>query len=207
MIFSASQLVKFSCKQICYFRNNKSKEKSSTFSRQKGDDWAEKQLKGIHELQGYHEFSSHRIYFTFDEVRIKRNKTIFIEYKSVQQKENAPEWYLDKSITQLALYGSLLIENYKKIKFKTAKFSISKKQEIQINQRPFIFNLRFGNKKYRISIKNSKKIVEFFENKAKKSLDYQNAAAYDKEFKFNEFSVIKKYIKVKEIKNGRNAIK
>lgn len=198
MIFSAAQLVKYSCKQLKYTRDNKlekGKPNFKTGSQTKGNAWATKQVTGLPEMQSFYNMDDHRIYFTIDEIRKKKKSVHFIEYKSLQFEDNGGH-YFNKSLIQAGFYLSLTKASQKN--YSTAKFFKGKKNTIEINL-PIKFYLIFGKKKYLIKIKNSKKILDFFERKAIASLKWDTAKSWDSKYKNKEFDTISKYIIWKEI--------
>jgi len=195
MFFSASNLVKQSAKQICYLRN---KEKEVSQWQINGNTMSSSKISGLKEMRGLYKFDDHIIFYCFDEIINTKNVIKLIEYKS-DQFNNISDYYLNKSIIQVALYFSLAKENYNK-KYVTAKFLIdegAKKQEFILDKK--LKNiLNIGGKTFVIKVKNRKKILDYYFNKSIASLNYCSASEWDKDCKEKEIDYLLQFIRYNE---------
>lgn len=194
MYFSASSLVKKSARQLIYLKQ-KNVKKRPTKRQRAGNEYAAKVATSKYvEMRGsYKTASDYWIYFSFDEVKPKKNHTELIEIKQVQR--GSPHWYLEQSLLQCAFYRALFLKSNKRLQ--TATFAqkrfVARKLNLQ-GKKTFSI-LKFGNKKYKIYIRNSGAILDFFTHKAEiiSSLDYEKALDFDKRFKHKEFHHLRKF--------------
>lgn len=184
MKFSASQLVKSSAKSIFYLRAHKEAPHKSKFSRAKGNELADKKIRGFRELGCNYTWKDHIVFFSYDEVLTSKKYLDLIEYKSIQFSP-APDWYFHQALIQTALYH-VLGTSYPRQDLETSKFFRGiewkvVKYKSKWETRSFLV---FGNTKYRVKIKKGcrQKLLNLFLTKAESTLDYKKAAAWDKKW-------------------------
>lgn len=198
MNVSASNLVKRSAMQICFFNSNKFKKTNEPSERIiEGTKSQFKKSKSKYvEMCGCVSINGLNIYFSIDEIIKKEDSFILKEHKTYD--EDSEDWYLKYSIIQAAFYHSLSLKTKK---FNTAKFYQNKGNEnnsLTIDK-PIKTILEIGSRKFRIKVKDSSSIINYFVEKAKSTTDYKSAKIWDNEHKFNDWSFLKKHIIVKEI--------
>lgn len=207
---SASNLIKRSAAQTVYYKSKTyfyNQNKPATKAQILGNKNAEKVSTSEYiEMRGtYVTEDQTLIHFAFDEIQKKKNKTVFIEHKHIDNEANLENWYIQFSILQVALYQSLAqdINHYVTAKFlrkthETKQLSIDNKR---------IFKLIFSNddfkRVYKVKVTEPNKIIAYYLNKNKHSLlqnpsnldkDYAIARSYDAEFKGHDWENLKQFI-------------
>ena len=209
---SCSELIKSTARSIIFKKDKKRKfnyiQKPSE-AQEKGVKHQEKISESEYkEMRGVFNHEDFNLFYSFDEVKVKPDKLIFIEHKNIEDMRMLEQWYIEYSIIQVALYASLVEHtNY----LSTASFY--KKQgyetkEIFITDQNKKFKLIFGNteevKELKIKVLDSQKIIDFYLNKLEHTkIDdielnqaYNKATIWDSKFKRKEFSILKEYIKI-----------
>lgn len=198
MNISAANLVKRSASQICFFSKNKFKKVNGPSAQMlEGTKSQFKKSKSKYvEMCGCFKSGDFNIYFSIDEIIKKEDSFILKEHKSYE--ENSADWYLNYAIIQAAFYHSLSLKTKQ---FSTAKFYINQVNECHslTIDKPIKTILEIGNRKFRIKVKNSTSIINYFIKKAKATLDYKSARKWDDAHKFNDWKFLKEYIIVKEL--------
>ena len=196
--FSAKDLCSQSCKQIRMFQVHPELRTITASQRKHMIDGVSFQSKIAskqdnligEEMRGYYTHRDIRIFFCNDIVC----KDKIIEVKYIGGSRTVEKWYFESSLLQAALYYSLLLcsENLELV---TATFA----REERKPERKILFNkemnyyLHFGNDVYQIHCSSPKKIVSFFTQKASSTSNWNDAKAFDQEFKHKEYQVLKKY--------------
>ncbi len=212
--YSAAMILKNSAKQLVWksikYRNWKQSD-NTTKNQQKGNKNAIKHSSSKYlEMRGTNIANDIAIHFSFDEVLPKKNKTIFIEHKWIENQQDIQEWYIHYSILQVAFYQSL---SKSVDEFYTAKFFRRQGNEVKYlkikNKR--IFKLIFSNDdfsmKYKVKVNNHKKILSYFRDKIysininihNDETAYKLAELWDKKHKFKDWNFLKDYISYKKI--------
>lgn len=207
MRYSAADLVKRSCAQLVYFKNYKEDVLSQRALN--GEEYQSKIVKDeslantvADEMRGCYSYDDVEIFFCID--MIKNGE--FYEIKSIQDDDGNetleyPEWYLNSSLLQCAFYKSLLMEMNGN-KLYTPKFRLKegyKMSCVEINNNANYY-LKFGGVGvWRIDVVNPTDIIDFYKNKIAHITDYDDARAFDREFKWKEFEVLKKHFTFSKI--------
>lgn len=206
--YSAADLVKKSAAQIVYFKN-RSKDisermKAGVQFQSKITEVEKVFNKGCYaeELRGAYEFNSGVIFFCVD--LISENK--FYEVKSVLDEDNKntleyPQWYLESSILQSAVYKSLLLQKKDRMLY-TPKFRLKEgyefiAKEIDPN---WDYILTFGEVgKYLVNVNNPQAIIDYFVDKTTYLTDYDRARYWDKKHKYKDYANLNKYFSCNKI--------
>lgn len=207
MRYSAADLVKRSCAQLVYFKNYKEDVLSQRALN--GEEYQSKIVKDeslantvADEMRGCYSYDDIEIFFCID--MIKNGE--FYEIKSIQDDDGNetleyPEWYLNSSLLQCAFYKSLLMEMNGN-KLYTPKFRLKegyKMSCVEINNNANYY-LKFGGVGvWKIDVVNPTDIIDFYKNKIAHITDYDDARAFDREFKWKEFEVLKKHFTFSKI--------
>ena len=197
---SAANLIKQSCKQICYFRKKKEFAKP-TQKQQRGIEHQEKvSISEYKEMRGCYETTKHLIFFSFDEVLIHENKLILKEHKMVEG--SYEDWYEQYSILQTAVYHQLALMQEKKELF-TAKFFQKQgytTKYLNYEDKQLVSILSMGEKKL-FSVKPlSTEIVSYFVKKLEASYSYETAEQWDIKYKFKDWQQLNKFVEYRQIK-------
>lgn len=203
--YSASDLIKKSCRQIIFLRNKK--EQIISRMQLKGTQFQSKISeeikilnKGIiaEELRGVYNYDNITIFFCID----LYVNNCFYEIKSIFDKNGNEsleyeDWYLNNSLLQCAFYKSLLMLGENNTLF-TPKFRLKEGFEFKaqpINKYNDYF-LIFGNvEKYKIEVTNPEEIIYFYKQKIEHLKNYDCATIFDSKYKRKEFDFLKKYFK------------
>ena len=208
--YSASDLIKKSCRQIVFLRNKR--QQIATSMQNKGIKFQSKitddikQLnsgRAAEELRGQYLAGDILIFFCVD--IFADNK--FYEVKSIQDKDGNitteyPQWYLESSLLQCALYKSLLIEGNNDVLF-TPKFRI--KEGFEYVAQPVDkfgdYFLIFGDvAKYQITVNDSTSIIDFYLDKIEHCANYDLATKFDNNYKRKEFELLSQFFDYKIVK-------
>lgn len=191
MNISASELVKRSTSQLL-FKTIRQLNWNATLRQVKGNKYADDIVakeEGCSEKRGVIKLDNEALLFFCIDL-VKDNK--YIEIKMVDDMNDAPEWYLQSSIMQATFYASLLT----KVKsLDTPKFRKKEgyKQEVILIKKSPIYELWFGEDKYRVYP--NKKIYNHYIKKIKlltssiDNADYSACRAFDSKYKHNEFEI------------------
>lgn len=201
MKYSAADLIKRSCAQLVYFRDRTERILSQMAIN--GIQYQSKIVKDeslantvTDEMRGCYAYDDVEIFFCID--MIKNGE--FWEIKSIQDENGNetleyPQWYLNSSLLQCAFYKSLLLRMEGDMLF-TPKFRIKegyKRVALQINKNNNYY-LQFGGVGvWQIDVINADALIEFYKNKINHITDYTEARAFDRQFKFKEFELLKQY--------------
>lgn len=181
--FSASNLVKKTCKQLKYLRD---KEKVTTEEQLAG----EKHQHDIAERLGCCE--EMKTTFVHDDITIFAchdivNNDFIAEVKDTSQFE-VKEYYKQKSMLQAAFYKSLLMNTGGILT--TPEFRRKQgydKQEMVVDNN-IEYRLMFGDETYKIEVGDSFSIISYFLVKAKTSLlSYEEILEYERYHKHKEY--------------------
>jgi len=196
--WSASQLIKSSCRQLKYLTDNK-KEYEVTERMLQGEEYQNKQIektslkeKSLKEMRSTYSFKNNLIHFCIDELTINK----CIEHKMVTGK--VEDWYFNISILQVALYKSFIMSGC--IDFVTASFMINKGFPLlkRTINKEMSYKLYFGDDNYLIKVSNYKKIISFYESKIDSCKSWDDASDFDFLYKHREYDQLSKYIKFKK---------
>lgn len=216
LLYSASQLLKQSCKQMNYldWQKNPSNDKlmtdwdqfkGSTEAQLKGNEFAEEASKSDYkEMRGSFIFQSAQlndtiqINYCFDEVRSLPSKNIVIEHKSIQFNEDddvTSKEYLTDCVIQVGFYKAL--HEFSNKQYRTARFYEEAGwpvHTLNLSFKPIEFVLHLGDKWYKINTKEPGEILRFFVTKIKASKDFQKSRAFDLKYEDNSWNYFKKFI-------------
>lgn len=196
--FSAKDLCSRSCMQIKMFAEHPEKRPTPTPQVYEGESYQHQVAKTMADVIGEEmkgTLMKENICINFSNDIVCKDK--IVEVKSVNgEVEN---WYLESSLLQCAVYNSLLKMTDGKLK--TAKFFSDLGNpiiETTVNGNIKYF-LKFGDDVYMVDIKDAKSIVDFILKKAKASLTWDSARAFDTIYKRKEFETLKpffEYVKI-----------
>ena len=227
MRFSAALLVKQSCRQLNYHvRQNLKKGNNSAipdaFSKLptpeqiEGNEWADKQTKGLSEMRGQFDYHDHKIYFSFDEVRPSPNckRATLIEHKqpsnpdkgfkvengvkrslTAEERDEAFLRYFRMSVIQVALFAALFHFSSKWLR--PTSFSRETKN-VNLQAAKVTFKLNFGGELYYVYIDKPNMIARFYLTKLRASLDYEKSCKFDNSWKNKEWQFFKDYVRVRK---------
>lgn len=201
-MFGAANLVKQSAAQILYYLIKNIKPEP-TFQMKAGQKFQEKMSTpdGYHEMRGTHRWGDNIVFFTWDEIIPHQTITEYIEIKSVQYEPE--DWYLQSSLVQVALYGSMSMwcDDYITAKFARRQYG-THRLKIDYNTGNW-FTLIFGEERFRVTVLNSDKILKYYSDKVnvivkcidydKMTVDYDPAREWDKKYKHKDYQNLKKY--------------
>ena len=227
MRFSAALLVKQTCRQLNYHvRQNLKKGNNSaipdafsklpTQEQIEGNEWADKQTKGLSEMRGQFNYRDHTIYFSFDEVKPspKGKRATLIEHKqpsnpnkgfkvengvkrslTTEERDEASLRYFQMSVIQVALFAALFHFSSKLL----CPASFSKETEnIDLQGVKVTFKLNFGGELYYVYIRSPIMIARFYLTKLRASLDYEKSLRFDNSWKNKEWQFFKDYVRVRK---------
>lgn len=204
--FSAADLIKRSALQICYLRN----KRISIFNRniERGIVF---QHKAAEELAHYGEScEEQRSSINLDDITIFASHDIvtdkfIMEVKTYDPKVSSGDWYFNYCKLQTAFYKSIVMVSDGNTF--TPKFRLKegyKKQFKKVDTKtPYL--LLFGDKLYKVEVKNTKKLLDYFTNKAANTFDYTDAKIYDADHKHKEYDECKKYFKCSAVSKKQMA--
>lgn len=199
-MFSASDLIKKSAKQLVFFKHRKERQQA-TYGQIKGEAFQKKivESKGAaSELRGIFKRDDVIIFFCNDMYE-EKSKT-FTEIKSVDPERDCPDWYFESSLVQTAFYKSLLMRSDGNMS--TPSFRVKDGYDkIHVNvSTKSKYNLLFGKDLYSIIVKNPDKIIQYYLDKIDSLDNYDSAGFYDAIYKFQDFKKLSKYFKFKKIR-------
>jgi len=192
IMFSASDLIKKSAKQILFLRNRKKRVTSGMI---RGNEYAKKVVEKKHataeEIRGAFHKDNITIFFSND--MLKNN--ILFEIKMIDEDREVADWYFESSILQTVFYKSLLMNSTGILV--TPQFRIKQGYDSQTIKVPTNteYHLLFGEDEYKIEVIDDKKINDYFIRKANATFDWEDAELYDYDHKFKHFQHLKKYFK------------
>lgn len=204
--FSAKDLCMRSCMQIRMFMLHPEKRPQPTQNMLEGvafQDNVCKSLKNVidQEMVGEMYDGDDTIRFSIDIV----TSDAFMEVKSVDKEREVPDWYRQSSLLQCAVYYALLQESDGGLH--TAKFRCDQGFErisCQANKdNPYV--LIFGDERYSISLLNKRAILDFIIEKKNACSSWDDAKAFDNQYKKKEFEVLSKYFQYE--KNNKMIVK
>lgn len=197
--YSASELLKKSAAQIVFFKN---KRQAITDRINRGMKFQHKvaEEKGCtaEEFRTCIEYKDIIIFACHDLI----TEDGFVEVKNIDEGTEVPQWFLESSLLQCAFYKSLLLHSNGFVttpKFRIKEGYNKESKRVDINK-PYI--LHIGNDEYKVSLKNKKaseKILEYFYEKAKSTINYDDARLYDSTHKFKHFEHLKEYFTYEKI--------
>lgn len=193
---SAKDLISRSCKQLWYFqqlppREVKRKKEPSAWQIE-GTNFQD-MIINTHfpnccpEMCGMFEYNGNAVFFSNDICYEDK----CIEVKWVDEESVVPDWYLQSSLVQCALYSSFIKHGCTLLH--TAKFAVSNGRErkvFQINQDASYY-LRFGNDTYVIKVLDPKPLINYIKEKLDCISDYYRATYFDQKYKHREFELFK----------------
>ena len=192
IMFSASDLVKKSVRQLKYLRDRS--KPAPTNRMLKGVEHQKKIVEAKHtaaeEMRGIFSKDDILIFYSNDMIY---NEELY-EIKSIDPNRECPDWYLKSSLLQVAFYKAMLMQSTGLLS--TPSFRVKEGYDkISINVDPLAsYYLLFGDDKYTINVNNPAAITEFFIEKAHVSLlDWQSCEIYDSKYKFKEVEQLQEY--------------
>jgi len=189
---SLSQLLKQTAMQTCYYRKNK-KEKPVTEQMVKGNEIAhEKSVSKYIEMRGTYEHKHLLIHYAFDEIEVNDVSALLIEHKNITSEKPVEMWYFESCILQTAVYQAFAHVNSNKI-LQTATFFVNEgnpRIELDLGNRYLNSQLRMGDKSYTVLVKDQKRLVEFYCEKALATFEYDTAKAFDTKYRRKEYQTL-----------------
>lgn len=198
--FSAKDLCTRSCMQIKMFRERPELKPQPTENQKKGNEFQSQIAKRFsnvigEEMGGCLQHENMLIYFSND--IICQDK--IIEVKSVDKNREFSDWYLQSSFLQCAIYKTLT--HYCKNFLKTASFHVKNGNKYMeccmSDSTPFL--LYMGENIYQIHVLNYEPILKFILNKAKSTLNWDDAKSFDTKYKQKEYQTLKNYFTVNKL--------
>ncbi len=196
--FSAKDLCRRSCMQIKMFAEHPEKRPQPTQQVYEGESFQRQVAKAMADVIGEEmkgTLFDNGIYINFSNDIVCKDK--IVEVKSANgEVEN---WYLENSLLQCVVYYSLLKMTGGKLK--TAKFFSDQgnpivETTVDCNIKYF---LKIGNDVYLIEVNDAKSVVDFILEKARASMDWETAKAFDAAYKRKEFETLRpffNYVKI-----------
>lgn len=236
MLFSAASLVKRSASQLIYLQKNDKKQIDPTprmklamkYQNSASSDTSFKEMGGsVHVSTGISN-QVNIICFSVDEVQVikpvverlslppEKIVTRLIEHKFLDNLGPIPEWFLQQSLIQVALYGALASRINE---LKTAKFHVDQGNDFYsytlkntILQNLLVFtmsNQEIGEeidptatiKTKAYIVEPSQNVLDFYTLKAEcvASNNYTKAKEFDLKYKWKEWELLSKYINYRTI--------
>jgi hypothetical protein len=196
VMFSASDLIKKSAKQILFLRNRKERVTTGMI---RGTEYQAKVVEKLNafaeEMRGTFSKDNIIIFYTNDMIK----DDIIYEVKMVDEERDTPDWYRESSILQAVFYKSLLMSGNGILT--TPSFRIKEGYDSKTIKVPIdsSYRLLFGEEEYKIEVLDKDKIINYFIRKANATFDWSDAELYDYDHKFKHFTDLKKYFKFKRI--------
>lgn len=193
---SAKDLISRSCKQLWYFqqlppREAKRKKEPSAWQIE-GANFQDMIINNhfpncYPEMCGVFEYNGNAVFFSND--ICYENK--LIEVKWIDEGSVVPDWYLQTSLVQCALYSSFIKHGCTLLH--TAKFALRAGKEYQIfeiNQNASYY-LRFGNDTYIVKVIDPTPFINYIKEKLDCVNDYRRAVCFDQKYKHREFELFR----------------
>ena len=191
---SASALTRMSARQLKYTRDNGIKRKVTDLMVEGTKNALEASRSVYIEMGGSFKTQKGspeiKIFFCVDEVKLFSNSAVIIEHKMC--KFAPKESYKQTSLIQAAFMKTLVY--YSDRLLKTADFIEGDKYELDLSDKSLFGELNFGGQRFGVDC-DYKPIMGFFVKKARASLDYASAVAFDNEYFGNTWSILSKHIK------------
>lgn len=194
--FSAANLVKRSAMQICYLRNKRISIYNRNIAR-----GVVFQKKAAEELEHYGEScEEQRSSLNINDITIFASHDIvtdnfLMEVKTYDPTLSEGDWFMHYSQLQTAFYKSIVMASDGNTF--TPKFRLKEgynKKFVRVDTDiPYL--LLFGDRLFKVEVKDRDAILDYFSNKASKTYDYTEAKEYDKEHKHKEYDECKKFFK------------
>lgn len=201
MLFSASDVIKFSASKIVYI--SKHGKKDVTIGQLQGESYAEKHSLGLKEMRGCFSFDDDKVFFSFDEIRVC-DLYYFIEHKSIDKSRNLEDWYFKSSTMQVAFYSALYrfsnVKTYETATFykeKTNENNVLSLKDVEYNKCRFLLN--FGGDIYEIILHDDRSLMKFFYNKMKSCYSYDSAKQWDNFYKNKEYEYVKSFYSIRKM--------
>lgn len=193
---SAKDLISRSCKQLWYFQQLPPRE---VRKKREPSKW---QIEGSNfqdmiinthfpncfpEMCGVFEYNGNAVFFSNDICYEDK----LIEVKWIDEEAPVPDWYLQASLVQCALYSSFV--KYGCTLLHTAKFALKAGREhkvFEINQSASYY-LRFGNDTYVVKVVDPMPFINYIKEKLDCINDYCKATHFDQKYKHREFELFK----------------
>ena len=193
---SAKDLISRSCLQLWYFEQLPPREvvkkKEPSRWQVEGSNFQD-MIISTHfpncfpEMCGVFEYNGNAVFFSNDICY----KDKLIEVKWIDEESEVPDWYLQTSLVQCALYSSFIQSGCNLLH--TAKFALRAGREhkvFKVNQ-DSPYYLRFGNDTYIVKVINPKPFIEYIKDKLDSIKDRYKAKRFDEKYKHREFELFK----------------
>lgn len=173
-----SDLIKYSAKQLCYLRKNKSLQLN------KHHYIIQNKLTTYYNMRGVYKTTVDdlelNIMYVLKELQVNDLGACIMEFKNTPG--IIPLWYRQYAILQSATYQAFVKLNDNTV-LQTASYAINDgatPMEFDIENRYIRSELHIGTELFNIYVSNSKKLVQYYIDKAIASMTYNTANKWDK---------------------------
>lgn len=204
--YSAKDLISRSCRQLWYFQQIPPRE---VVKKKEPSKW---QIEGSNfqdmiisshfpncypEMCGVFEYNGNAVFFSNDICY----KDKIIEVKWIDEESIVPDWYLQTSLVQCALYASFIKEGSTLLH--TAKFALRAGRENKVFQvdQDIAYYLRFGNDTYHVEVLDSKPLINYIKEKLDCIPSHHKAINFDLKHKHREFELFKHCFRYRKLSN------
>ena len=198
---SLSSLLKQSAMQSCYLRKKK-EEKKVTDAMIKGNKIAQdKSISKYIEMRGTYSHRHLLIHYAFDEIEVNEASALLIEHKNITSGKPVEMWYFESCVLQTAVYQAFAKMNETK-HLQTATFHVNAgnpKLELDLGNLYLRSQLRMGDDCYTVIVTDPERLVNFYCEKALATFEYDDARAFDKNFKRKEYKTLKECLSFRPI--------
>lgn len=201
---SAKDLISRSCKQLWYFQQLPPRE---VVKKKEPSKW---QIEGSNfqdmiinthfpncysEMCGVFEYNGNAVFFSNDICYEDK----LIEVKWIDEGSEVPDWYLQTSLVQCALYSSFI--KYGCNLLHTAKFALRAGKEYKVFKIDLNapYYLRFGNDTYIIKVKDPDPFINYIKEKLDCISDHYKAIRFDMKYKHREFELFKENFEYRKL--------
>ena len=209
--YSAKDLITRSCRQLWYFsmlpKPTVLRKKAPSQRMLDGTDFQNMIISNYFpnchsEMCGVFEYKDNAVFFSND--ICYPNK--IIEVKWVDESEPVPDWYLQNSILQCALYSSFIRSGCTLLH--TAKFSVkggSKSRVIEIDKE-VPYYLRFGGDTYAVEVLDPEPFLDYIRKKIDSISSKIEAARFDFKYKHKEFQLLGEYFQYRKLSESESKL-
>jgi len=204
---SLSQLLKQTAMQNCYLRKKK-QEKPVTEAMVKGNEIAHAKSESKYiEMRGTYHHRHLLIHYAFDEVTVNDVSAMLIEHKNITSDRPVEMWYFESCVLQTAVYQAFAHVNEDKM-LQTATFFTDQgnpRLELDITNKYLNSQLQMGDKNYTVQVRDHKRLVEFYCEKALATFEWDSARAFDAKYRRKEYETLLDCLSFKPISNEEKA--
>jgi len=207
---SLSDLLKKSAMQICYLRKNKEKTPPVTPGQIAGNEAAHAKSESEYiEMRGTFKVGMKSqdllIHYAFDEIKLLDKACVLIEHKMIKPGSVVELWYRNASILQTVVYQAFALVNPDR-NLETATFFVDQgnpKLSVNIGNSYIRSELHLGDMVFSATAIKQEKIVRFYVDKAKATLNYDTAKEFDAKYKHKEFELLNEYFNFRTLEESK----